>query len=397
MDLTQNNIPVSPKRTALWKKVLIAIPLVLVSVVLLALFTAWLLEDKIKQRIVTEINTQVSVPVKVKGAIDFSLLTHFPYASLTFKQVSIDDRLQSGSKKLVSAGEISFLCNIYSLFGSEIEFSKIVLRDGELNLYVNESGKNNFDILKESKAKSDKKIAIQLKKAQVKNIRFTYIDKTQATNVDLKLKDVYLSGNFKDESFLLAAKSKIFVNRIAANGEDFLSGKTISADVTLDVNKAKKKYHFRKGEIAIDESAFTITGFFASLKDGTNLDFKLVNQGKDIQNLVALLPEKYKANLANANGSGEYAIQATVKGLAGKGSFPLVNVSADLRNSEIKLGDYNKLLKNVNASATYGIDESGNDKLVISNFNCTLNDLPFSFKLTLTNLANPAFDFYANG
>lgn len=123
----------------------------------------------------------------------------------------------------------------------------------------------------------------------------------------------------------------------------------------------------------------------------------MLNEGKDIQKLFALLPEKYRANFANADGSGEYSISADVKGVVSKTSFPKVNVSADLKNSELKLGTYNKLLKNVNASAKYESDENGNNKITISNFNCTLNDLPFNFKLTLTNLSNPSFDFYANG
>ncbi len=382
---------------ARWKKILIAVPVVIVSVLLLAFLTAWLLEDKIKQRIVSEINEQVTVPVQVKGEISFSLIKHFPYASLNFNEVSIDDRLQNGSKKLLRAEEFSFLCNIYSLFGNEIEFSKIVMRDGELNLYKDETGKTNFEILKPKKEKSKDELSIQLMQAQVKGVKFTYVDKSQSVNVNLKLNDVLLSGNFKDEYFLLYTKSKILVNRISANGEEFLAGKSISAEVTLDVNKAKKKYNFKRGEIIVDETDFSITGFFASLKSGTQLDFTLLNEGKDIQKLFALLPEKYRANFANADGSGEYSISADVKGVVSKTSFPKVNVSADLKNSELKLGTYNKLLKNVNASAKYESDENGNNKITISNFNCTLNDLPFNFKLTLTNLSNPSFDFYANG
>ncbi len=389
--------PQPQKQIARWKKILIVVPVLLVMFVLLALLTAWLLEDTLKQRIVAEINGQVTVPVQVKGDIDFSLLKHFPYASLTFSEVSIADRLQKGDRKLLVAREFSFLCNIYSLFGNEIEFSKIVVRNGELNLYKDETGKNNFDILKESKAGSTGQLSVHLKKAQVKGVKFTYVDKTQLVNVSLKLNDVFLSGNFKEEYFLLYSKSKIFVNRVSVNGEEFLSGKSISADVTLDVNKKQKKYNFRRGEIAVDETTFSITGFFASLKNGTQLDFKLLNEGKDIQKLFALLPEKYRAGFANAGGSGEYSITAGVKGMVSKTSFPKVNVSADLKNSELKLGTYNKLLKNVNASAKYELDETGNDKIVISNFNCTLNDLPFNFRLTLTNLSNPAFDFYANG
>ena len=382
---------------AVWKKVLIAIPVSIVAILLLAFFAAWLLEDKIKQKIVSEINEQITVPVQVKGNIGFSLLKHFPYASLTFNEVSIDDRLQKGNKKLLSAGEVSFLCNIYSLFGNQIEFSKIVLRNGEINLYKNEAGKNNFDIVKQKKGEEKSELSIQLKRAQIKNVTFTYVDKAQLVNVNLKLNEVALKGNFNDEQFELDTKSKIHINRIAVNGEDFMSGKNITAEVTLEVNKAQQKYNFRKGEIVVDETVFSITGFFASLKAGTQLDFKLLNEGKDIQQLFALFPEKYRNIFANANGTGEYSIAADVKGMVNRNSFPKINVIANLKNSELKLGAYNKLLKNVNASAKYELDENGNDKITISNFNCTLNDLPFNFKLTLEHLANPMFDFYANG
>src|ERR1043165_3862073 len=395
MDVT-NEINPQPKRMFLWKKVAIAIPLTLVGLLLLAFAAAWLLEDKIKQQIVAQVNEQVTVSVQVKGPISFSLLKHFPYASLTFGKVSIDDRLRAGNKKLLNAGEVSFLCNIYSLFGDEIEFSKILMRDGELNLYRDESGKTNFEILKEKKGVKGK-LAIKLKKAQVKGVLFTYIDKTQSTNINVKLTDVLFSGNFSDERFELYTKSKIFVNSIMADGEQFLEHRNVSAEVTLNVDKAKKKYEFKQGEIALDETAFSITGFFTSLKSGTEFNFHLLNKGQDIQKLFGLLPEKYKAGFAGADGSGEYAITADVKGIAGKNSQSVVNVSADLKNSELKLGRYNKLLKNVNASAKYERDANGNDKIVISNFNCTLNNLPFNFRLALTNLNDPAFDFYANG
>ena len=391
--------PVPVKKYELLKTVAKAAGILLLSLVLLlglAVLAAWLLEGKIKAKIVDEVNAQITVPVKVEGNIELSLLKHFPYASLTFSKVSIDDKLRKGDKKLLRADEFSFLCNIYSLFGSEIEFTKVYLRGGELNLLKSENGKTNYDIFKPS-AGSKNSLSIQLKKAQIKNTRFTYIDKTQATTVDIKLNDVALDGNFKDEYFLLFTKSNLRVNRITANGEDFLKDKNILAEVTLDVNKTKKKYNFRRGKISVDDTEFSITGFFASLKHGTQLSFNLLNSGKDMQRLFALFPEKYQQGFQHATGSGEYAIKASVNGTLGKNSFPVVELDADLKNSEIKLSNYNKLLKNVNATAKYELSKTGESKIVISNFNCILNNLPFHFQLTLDQFSNPRFNFSADG
>lgn len=347
--------------------------------------------------IVSEINAEVKVPVRVDGDIRLSLIKHFPYASLTFERVSIDDVLMKGRRKLLKVEEVSFLCNLYSLLGNEIEFSKIVVRDGELNPYTNEFGKNNFDILKAPTESTGSKISVQLKKLQIKGVQFTYRDKTQGTSIDLRLKDVQLKGNFKEENFELDAKGKIRVASISSNGEEFIADRNISAEIILEVDKVKQKYNFKKGKLAVEETEFSITGFLVSMKNGIKLDFKFLSDGKDMQQLFSLVPQRYKDGFASADGSGAYSVAGDVKGMIGKSSLPKVNVSLDLKDSELKFGNYNKLLRNVNATARYELDENGNDKVVISNFNCTLNDLPFSFRLSLLKLSDPDFDFYANG
>ncbi|MCX6199070.1 MAG: AsmA family protein [Bacteroidetes bacterium] len=370
---------------------------VLVVITTLLVVTAFVLEAKIKAGLIAEINARVTVPVKVEGGISLSLFKHFPYGSVTFSRVTIDDKFDRKNKKLVRVEEISLLCNIYSLFSDKIEFSKIVLRNGELNLYKDESGKMNFDILKPTKNDSKQKLTLQIKKAQIKEVKFVYSDKSQGTVVDLKVNEVVMSGNFDEEDFELTAKSQISVNRIEANGEKFLSNRNISAETILNVDKAKNKYSFKNGKISIDESDFSINGFFALLKNETQLNFNLKNEGNDMQQLFSLFPEKYKASFTEATGSGEYAIAVSVKGILSKSIFPSIKVSADLKNSEIKLSRYNKLLQKVNAKASYELDTKGNDRIIISNFDCTLNNEPFNFKLSLENLSNPVFNFSANG
>ena len=396
---TENNLPQqkSIRPISKWKKFVFITLAVLFVIATLLTITAFVLEAKIKAGLIAEINARVTVPVQVEGGISLSLFKHFPYGSVTFSKVTIDDKFDKKNKKLLRVEEISLLCNIYSLFSDKIEFSKIVLRNGELNLYKDESGKINFDILKPTKSDSKQKLTIQIKKAQIKEVKFTYIDKSQNTNVDAKVNEVVISGNFDEDNFELTAKSQIRVNRIEANGEKFLSNRNISAETVLTIDKAKNKYSFKNGKISIDESEFSINGFFTLLKNETQLNFNLKNEGSDMQQLFSLFPEKYKASFTEATGSGEYAVAVSVKGMLGKSVFPSVKVSADLKNSEIKLSRYNKLLQKVNARASYELDTKGNDRIIINNFDCTLNNEPFNFKLSLENLSNPVFNFSANG
>jgi len=365
-----------------------------------AIVLAFVFQDKIKRQIVAEVNEQISVPVKVGGDISLSLLKHFPYASLTFEKVSIDDKLRGGNKKLLNVEEFSFLCNIFSLFGDHIEFSKVLVRGGELNLYKDATGKVNFDILKPSppgKPGSPGKLSVQLSSAEIKNVKFTYADLGQALNIDAVLKQTEFKGDFTDGLSEMELKGLLHANDFTAGSEGYAANRELKVDVILNIDKNTDKYDFKKGDIGVDGCDFRVTGFFALLKVGTQLDFQLRNSGENIQRLFSLLPAKYKRTFANAEGKGEYMVTAGIKGVVSRSSSPTFNLNIELKNSELKLGKYDKLLKKVNASATYESNGKGADKLVISNFNCVLDGQPFNFNLIIVNLSNPAFDFYADG
>lgn len=371
--------------------------IVLLSVPSILFITAKLIESKVKTEIITQLNEQLSVPVEVKGTIDLSLLKHFPYASLTFNQVSVDDRLRKGNAKLLKVDEFSLLCNMYSLFTDKIEVKKVLLRDGALNIYFNEKGISNADIFKSTANGKTSPLAVQIKSAEFRRIRFEYNDRTQNLYALLDFEKSNMSGNFSASQFEMNASSQLSVKQLNINQEHFLEGRKISATLSVTVDKVSRKYMLRTGEITIGESAFSVNGYLAAVKNGTKLDFTFKNSGADMQKLFALLPDKYRKNFADADGSGAYSITATVKGIAGKSSSPAVQIIADLKDSELKLGKYNKFLKQVNATAKYDMNAEGSDQLTISNFNCTLNDLPFRFSLVLQNLSNPDFDFAADG
>lgn len=368
---------------------------ILILLVGIAFALPFLLENKIKQQIIAEINEQINVPVEVRGGMRLSLFRHFPKASFSFYDVRIADKLRD-KEQLLHIKEFSFLCDIPSLFSKEIEFSNVLLRDGEIHFYIEDKGRNNYDILKAQTTTSDR-IAIQLQKAEMKNVQLFYLDKSRRTDISVRINQSVLKGKFNEERFELNTSTDVLVYHAISGTEDFLKGKNLKAEVLLDVDKPKNKYEFKRGNIIIDGNEFNITGFFASLKEGIAVDFQLTSRGKDIREVFKIVPSSYKENFAHAEGSGEYAIAADIKGLISATRSASVNVRADFKDSELKLGKYNKLLKKVNATVSYKVDEKGKDQLIISNFNCTLNNLPFRFTLHLNNLSDPDFDFFANG
>jgi hypothetical protein len=379
------------------KKVLIGTGITIVLLPLLAVGLAWALEGKIKQRIVEEINKQVTVPVKVEGDINLSLLKYFPNASLTFKKVSIDDKLHKGKGKMADVGEISFLCDIYSLFGDKIKFNSIVIKNGSINLYRDAYGNNNFDILKPTDNKTPANTQIQITKARIENIKLTFTDKLKNTQLAGKVADLTLKGNFGAESFDVATLGNFSIQKLVSNDETLIADRNFKTEIVLSVDQHGKRFLIKKGTLAVDENEFNIEGTVLVDKNASMVNLQAHCKGDNINTLTGLLPAAYRERFANTEGSGRYNVDAEMKGLWGKGVLPKLTLSATLDEGELKLSSLNKQLKQVFAEVKYELLPDGRDKLVIKDFKCTLNNEPFHFTLALTHLSNPAFDFRADG
>lgn len=384
-----------PNRPPFWKRLLKWGLGVVLGIALLLLIAGFVLQAKIESIVVNEINSHITVPVKVNGGITFSLIKHFPYASVTFKNVVIEDKLQPG-KKLLTTEEFSMLFNLFSIFKPPLEFSKIDVRNGELNLFADWQGNSNYDIFKKTEG-SEGSFAIQLRKAQLKNVSFSIINRQQDYAASATIKRLLLSGNFSDSEFDVTSDAELLLKKLQINGEQIALNKTVRADVVFNTNQQNKQYTFKSGHILIEGNKFSISGFLKQLKKSSEINLAMQCEGQDIHTLLALLPEKIRNNFSGAEGHGNYTIGATIKGMLSKTNSPTIEAELKLNDSELRLGAYNKLLQKVHATAQYSINENGADKLTISNFSCTLNNLPFSFQLVLENSANPIFDFRAIG
>jgi AsmA protein len=131
-------------------RILLGLALTIVILCGLLFIGGYFFQDRAKALIVQKINDQVTVPVKINGGIDFSLLEHFPYASVTFRDAVVKNKLKGGRENLLQVKEFSFLFNMWGLLDNKIQVSKVYAADGALNLYLDAQGNANYDIFKKS-------------------------------------------------------------------------------------------------------------------------------------------------------------------------------------------------------------------------------------------------------
>ena len=103
-----------------------------------------------KARIVADLNAYITEHINGTmriGSIDLQLLTGFPTLSLTLTDVELKDNLPA-SRRLLQAKEIGVGLNVMRLFRREIDVQSILIDGATIDLFTNEDGITNFNILK---------------------------------------------------------------------------------------------------------------------------------------------------------------------------------------------------------------------------------------------------------
>ena len=80
---------------------------------------------------------------------ELSFFKHFPSLTLTLHELNLNGSKPYKSKSLVSAKEISFGIDVWSVvFGSQTEIKEIYLEEAKINVLVNQKGEANYNIYK---------------------------------------------------------------------------------------------------------------------------------------------------------------------------------------------------------------------------------------------------------
>src|SRR5258705_10561496 len=100
---------IDPKRL---KKIVLYFLIAFAGILFLAITFSFLFSREIKEYVIASVNKNIDAEIKA-GAIDFSILSKFPYASVDFKEVIVKEpkRLHTNDT-LLEAKEFSLLFNI---------------------------------------------------------------------------------------------------------------------------------------------------------------------------------------------------------------------------------------------------------------------------------------------
>ncbi|WP_372754379.1 AsmA-like C-terminal region-containing protein [Labilibaculum sp.] len=340
------------------KKILMFFGGFVVLVLALLIVLPFFFKDQILERVKTEINNTIEAKVEI-GDLSLSLLKNFPNLYVELENVSVVGKDEFSADTLAKIGRLYTAVDLGSaMSGSQIEVGAIVLADAKVNALVLESGKANWDIVKESdevveqeeqKDASDFKVIFE--EVRIENFSLIYNDESLKAKLIVGDLDLSLNGDFTVKSTNLNLKSQLSGIDFDYEGVNYLkeAGVTLNAVIAADLQNMI--FTFKENELTLNELVFGIDGNVGIIDNGYNMDLKMNAQEADFKTLLSMVPEVFKSDLKGLETTGGLVLSAFAKGDYKENSFPSFGAKLSVANASLKYLDLKESVHKITIKA----------------------------------------------
>lgn len=372
-------------------KIILWVAISVIAITGLLVFLAFHYQDEIKQRIIGELNKHLNAKVSVKE-VDFSLLEKFPSATLSFKEIKIQNSLdKSGKSNLVSAGRLFLSFNIINIFNKNYKIKQIELENGSAFIYTNKFGNDNYHIWKSVDTTVTSPVEFSLQKVILKNIQLEYLNKPTNTDLQVNLKKAVLKGNFSDVLYELKIDASTFVKRLKVDNTSYIKQKEVELNLGLDVNN-NKIYTFKNAEVVLSALLVSVTGKIDITNNPSDIDLNIKGKDLDIPSLISVMPGNFTNDIRQYKSKGDITLNATITGRAGNGNVPLVDVDFSISEGSLKYQEKNVNLTGIFLKGSYTNGKSRSAKtsvLRLQNFNTSIENGKIGGDCVIEDFNNP--------
>lgn len=273
---------------------------------------------------------------------ELSFFKHFPSLTLTLHELNLNGSKPYQNKSLVSAKEISFGIDVWSVvFGSQTQIEEIYIDNAKINILVNQKGDANYNIYKsDSKdtTTSSESASLKLENIQISNSQLVYNDKSTKISIEAKGFNYKGKGDLQASNFNLKTSAKIDSLSFAYDKKEYLKNKKVKADLITKINTNSLSFVFEKNDLVINKLPVEFTGLFDFLKNGYQMDFKLKTEDSNLDDLFTALPAEYVSWMTETKMKGKTSAFLTLKGkyIASENLSPELNFNIKVRDGYVK-------------------------------------------------------------
>lgn len=388
----------SNKRVKKYRKILIYAGVVLAVLVVAISLSVFLFKDKIIREFIREANKNINTPIRVKK-IDVSFFQNFPRFSIVLYDVYVEDS-HDGEYPLLTASKIAFQMNPFEVYRGVYNIQGLQLEDCEASFKIDEKGKNNYTVIKETETgKGGGSVSLELKNVLLENTHFTYVDLKAKQDLDFNSRKLKASIRTSGDLYTIEANGDVTSQNIQIEGNSFLTGKAFEIKSKLLYDDSNRKLTINPSQLRLKSASFGVSGIY-TWKSKNLIQLDVQGEDTDIQTLLSLFPETSTERFGRYDSKGDVYFKAHLEGEISKNRNPAIKVDFGFNNATIFHPDYKARIEGAVMEGSFSTPDLFNAEkatLTLRNIKGLLNNESFKADFAISDFTNPEVNCSFNG
>lgn len=278
--------------------------------------------------------------------VELTYFSTFPYFGVSVKDACLINPMEGAqSDTLVAVPELLVSLKLIDAIRGNICIKRFHLRDATANIYIAADGTTNFDVFKseDDDEEEEDEGGWQLKSVRweedlkVSAHHLSFVDEKDTIAASLDEASIVLASQKRDD--LDGARLDLSAQHVCAT----LKGEEYAQDLELRLHlpvyyKNLEHVYIDKAKLQVNDFGLLLDGEAGTpdLSSGVyTCDATVSTDGAwQIQEILALVPERFKASLKDIKVDGLMALEANVKGTYADSIMPVLTAHLDVKEGK---------------------------------------------------------------
>ena len=278
--------------------------------------------------------------------VELTYFSTFPYFGVSVKDACLINPMEGAqSDTLVAVPELLVSLKLIDAIHGNICIKRFHLRDATANIYIAADGTTNFDVFKseDEEEEEEDEGGWQLKSVRweedlkVSARHLSFVDEKDTIAASLDEASIVLASQKRDD--LDGARLDLSAQHVCAT----LKGEEYAQDLELRLHlpvyyKNLEHVYIDKAKLQVNDFGLLLDGEAGTpdLSSGVyTCDATVSTDGAwQIQEILALVPERFKASLKDIKVDGLMALEANVKGTYADSIMPVLTAHLDVKEGK---------------------------------------------------------------
>ena len=278
--------------------------------------------------------------------VELTYFSTFPYFGVSVKDACLINPMEGAqSDTLVAVPELLVSLKLIDAIHGNICIKRFHLRDATANIYIAADGTTNFDVFK---SEDDEEEEEDEGGWQLKSVRWEEDLKVSARHLSFVDEKDTIAASLDEASIVLASQKRDDLNgaRLDLSAQHVcatLKGEEYAQDLELRLHlpvyyKNLEHVYIDKAKLQVNDFGLLLDGEAGTpdLSSGVyTCDATVSTDGAwQIQEILALVPERFKTSLKDIKVDGLMALEANVKGTYADSIMPVLTAHLDIKEGK---------------------------------------------------------------